>query len=185
MAAAEIVSANLFAAEKYRGFIRETNPRHARHLSRHHVGAGIVLRDDLDGSPQHLFVATGMVAMLVGVEDIFDRFGGDRFDLRHDVCVVALEFVVDNDDAFIGDVVSDVTAIADDHVEVVLYLFERQLSRGLRRLCPGHPRARRKQNSNSTKQQGGFAHWGSIPVFRYPESVVIGVEVPGTVSGQC
>jgi hypothetical protein len=66
---------------------------------------------------------------MVSRDDVLHRFIGDALHFRHDILVVLIELVVDEDHAFIGDVDRDVAAVALDLVQVVFDLVQSQLRR--------------------------------------------------------
>ena len=58
------------------------------------------MRDDL-GDRQHLEVAARVIVVLMRVEHEAQRLVRDALHLREDVGVVAIEHVIDQDDAFV------------------------------------------------------------------------------------
>ena len=140
MAAAKVASPHLLAAEEHRGLRIESHARQAGLLAGHHIGAGVLLGQDLDTGIEHFLVSAGVVAVLVGVEHVFDGLVSDGFDFRHDIRVVALEFVVDHNHAFIRDVNGHVSAVPDDGVEVIFHFLDSESGGGsLRGLGTRHP----------------------------------------------
>ncbi len=90
------------------------------------VGGG----DDL-GRGHELSVSAAVIGMMMRGEDVFDRLAGDALHLRDDVLVVLIEFVVNQDDAFVGHIHGDVAAVAFNLVQIVLHLIQSQLGRRL------------------------------------------------------
>lgn len=124
VAAADVEGANFFAAEEDAHlFIKdEAGGGHAGLFVRLPVAedsvAGVEGGDDFGGG-EVFGVATGMVGVVVGGEDVFDGEGGDGADFGGDLVVVALVLVVNEDDAFGGDEDGYVAAIALDFIEVL------------------------------------------------------------------
>jgi hypothetical protein len=83
------------------------------------------VRDDFDDR-KHLGIAAGVIVVLMRVEDVAERLAGNRLHLRKDVRMVAIEHVVDQDDTFTRDVHGNVAALARNHVQLALHLFQAQ-----------------------------------------------------------
>ena len=65
------------------------------------------------------FVPAGVVAVIMRVDQIFDRQVGDGGDRRLDLVVQRRVLAVDHDDARLGDGDRDVSTLALQHVDVV------------------------------------------------------------------
>ena len=78
------------------------------------------MRDDL-GDLDVGGVASGVVAVMVGVEDVSDRPGADPADEILDRVKVLRELVVNQDHALVGDTHADVPTRSEDYVESVLH----------------------------------------------------------------
>ncbi len=108
VAATKMTGPDFFAAEEDAGFLcvdelgRGDVGGGVRLLVLDDVLAGLGRRDD-DGGGDELDVATTVVLVVVGGEDVFDGLGGDGLDGGDDLVVVALVLVVDQDDALVGD----------------------------------------------------------------------------------
>ena len=112
-----------------RGFRGERDPR------RTHAGRRVRLfvlqdvgprhrgRDDL-GRRQKLGVPAAVIGVIVRVDDVLDRLVRDALHLVHDALMILIEFIVDQDDAFVGDVDGDVASVAFDLIQIVLHFVE-------------------------------------------------------------
>ena len=99
MPAAEIVRAHLDAAQEDRRLIVESHARSARLLVAQEVLSHVAVRNDLRHVDERR-VATGMVGVMVRVEQILDRHGADALHLLQDVRHVVLILVVNQDQSF-------------------------------------------------------------------------------------
>ena len=97
-------------------------------------------RDDL-GRRLELGVPAAVIRVIVRVDDVLDRLIRHALHLLHDALVILIELVVDQNDAFVGDVDRDVAAVAFDLIQIVLDLVEGQL-RGRRVLGVACKRSR-------------------------------------------
>src|SRR5258708_29907083 len=77
------------------------------------------LGDDLRAVLGKGFVAAGMVAVKMRVDEIFDRLVRDRGDRGLDLVMQRREFAVYHDDAVLPDGDGDVPALALEHIDVV------------------------------------------------------------------
>jgi hypothetical protein len=77
--------------------------------------------------------------MMVGVDDVLDGLRGDFLQLRENAVVVDVEFVVDENDAVVGDQRGGIARdeVVVDDVEVVFDFDEVELSGSRRGLCAG------------------------------------------------
>ncbi len=62
-----------------------------------------------------------MVVVLVRVDDVAQRSVGDLPDLGKDVGVIAVEHVIDEDDAVVRGIERDVATLTGDHVQVAIH----------------------------------------------------------------
>ena len=130
VAAAEIVSLNLLAAKIDRELVRERDAWQPDRCSRRvlvvraldigQVGADVPVRDHLRNR-QHLEVAAGVIVVLVSVDDVTQGLVRHRLDLREDVGMVAVEHVVNQDNALGRRVEGHVATLTRDHVQITLH----------------------------------------------------------------
>ena len=74
---------------------------------------------------QHERVAAGMVAVLMSVQDVFDRLVADAFHLGQNLRPILLEFVVHQQDAFVGRQHGHVaTGVVHDHPQMIGHLLD-------------------------------------------------------------
>ena len=62
------------------------------------------------------------VAVLMRVQNVFDRLVGDALDLVDNVLAVVLELIVHQDHAFAGELDAGIPAVSDDHTKIVGHL---------------------------------------------------------------
>ncbi len=123
VAAAEVEGANFLAAEEDAHLLikNEAGGGHAGLFVGLFVAedavAGVDSGDHVGGG-EVFGVATGMVGVVVGGEDVFDGEGGDGADFGGDLVMVALVFVIDEDDAFGGDEDGYVATVALNFIEI-------------------------------------------------------------------
>jgi hypothetical protein len=157
VAAAEVTGHDLLASQHDLRLVGERDARDAGHLAFHHVGAGVAVQDDFGVGGEHGLIAAGVVPVVMRVEDEADRLVADALHLGQNLRVVLRELVVDQEHALVRGQHGDVAAAADDDVEAVGDLFERELG-GLLVLRPGKPKARGGQNDrNRTEHSRSIA----------------------------
>ena len=69
------------------------------------------MADDFD-SRRHRIIRAGVIIVMMRVDHVPNRLVGEFADRLHHLRVVAVVHVVDQDDAFVGDVGRDVAALA-------------------------------------------------------------------------
>ena len=92
-------------------------------------------------------------------EDVLDGLRGHAFHLLDDLPVVLFEFVVDQDDAFAGDINCHIAAVPDDLVEVVFHLVDFQVAADSRGLRVGDPGAEEEDESSAKTRACCAVHW--------------------------
>ena len=92
------------------------------------IGARVLGGDDVGGR-EELRVSTAVVLVIMRAQHVFHRLRGHALDLFHDGVVVPLEFVIDQNYAFVGDQHRDISAIAFDLVEIVVNFVDFQFRR--------------------------------------------------------
>ena len=116
VAAADVLCEHFLASQKNLGLIGEGDAREPGHLSGHHVGACVLVDDDLGRRCHQRFVAAGMVGVLMGVEDVADGLVADGFHFSNDFGCVRGELIIHQQDALRGWHGCDISTVADDDV---------------------------------------------------------------------
>ena len=94
-----------------------------------------------------------MIAVCVRVDHVLDRLVGQGFHFGHNVVVIPIELAVDQNHPFVGQIHGDVAAFAQNHVEIILDLFELRRRRRLWILCTNDPDASRKEDCSEQYSQ--------------------------------
>ena len=102
VAAAEKSHLHLDAAEVDFRLVAEHQTGRARLLVFQDVLADVAVRDNLDPAGENLAVAADVIGVMVRVEQVLDRLGGDAFHLVQHLGDVHGELVVHEDHAFRG-----------------------------------------------------------------------------------
>ena len=114
------------------------------------------MQDDLGIRREQARVAAGVIAVMVGVQDVADRLIADRLHFGEDLRAVLRELVVDQHDAFRRRHHRDIAAVTDDHVQVIGHLLHSEL-RGLRILRPGEPKSGKTGNGQKKARKSGVS----------------------------
>src|ERR1041385_6934213 len=104
------------------------------------------------------------------IEHLFRSLVADGLYLSHDIGMVALELIVDDDHSVIGKVRGNITAVARNVVEIVRYLLELQFRRSLGILRVSHPGAERSENRRGKTYQERLGHAKQYTRFRLGDS---------------
>ncbi len=89
----------------------------------HDIGSRHRGGDNL-GRWQKLRVAAAVILMIVRIDDVLDRLIRHALHPIHDALMIPVEFVVDQNNAFVGDVHRDVASVAFDLEQIVLHFVE-------------------------------------------------------------
>ena len=116
--AAHVVGLNLGIAQKHRCLIGVDDRGRPGLIVPQDVRAHVLVGDHL-GDGRKLCVAAAVVPVVMGVQDVLDRFARDARDIGNDLVIVVCKLVVDHDDAVTGHPNADVAARPGDHVQTV------------------------------------------------------------------
>ncbi len=136
MSASQMMRAHFLASDEHLRVVGIRDLRKPRLLARHHVGARVLMDQNLSRRVhQHERISARVIAVLVGIQDVFDRLVADGLHLRQDLRAVLVELVIHQQHALAGGHHRDVAATAcHQHPQVVGHLLdvERLLWRLLR-----------------------------------------------------
>ena len=116
MAAAQVKQLDFDASQVDGGLIGEYDVGFTGLFDAQEIGADVFVGDDIDSHLADVDVAAGVIAVMVGVEQILHRQGRHGLHLRQDVGYVFGIFVVDQDQAFGSDAESYVAGLVDQAV---------------------------------------------------------------------
>ncbi len=113
------------------------------------------LGDNLGAVLGKRLVAAGVVAVKMGVDEIFDRLVRDRRDRGLDLVMQRREFAVDHDDAVFCNGDRDIAALAFQHIDVVAEIGGLDLDLGKIRRRGSRGRRLLLRAGGARKPQGG------------------------------
>src|SRR6266545_5950156 len=106
----------------------------------------------------HLHVAACVIAVMMRADDVLERLVGDALDERHDLVVVLLEHVVDQDHAVVGHAHRErVGAGIEDGVEPRLHRLDRELRRRRASALPRLPDESRDRPREHNRRERRFS----------------------------